>query len=247
MRYKLAAENRAVKYLRYAVGEILLVVIGILIALQINNWNGDRKENHSMKIALKSLIEDLGKDTLQLNLEIQSLEKDRQRLNAFIIRLSKPTATIDTLKRIARYEYIPFFDPSNELNRNTIVSLLSTGNIDYFDENLKSIILTHNARQLKLLKIMDENVSIFLNSQYNQNFIMQSEMDSLFNNPVFIKGPLLEQYWSNMDDKQFLDIMLDKISGKLLMDQFLLSSKKRLLVSTHETLTYLKNFTDKND
>lgn len=39
MRYKLAAENRAAKYLRYAVGEILLVVIGILIALQVNNWN----------------------------------------------------------------------------------------------------------------------------------------------------------------------------------------------------------------
>ncbi len=38
-RYQLAAENRAAKYLRYAIGEILLVVIGILIALQVNNWN----------------------------------------------------------------------------------------------------------------------------------------------------------------------------------------------------------------
>ena len=33
------------KYLRYAVGEVVLVVIGILIALQINNWNENRKEN----------------------------------------------------------------------------------------------------------------------------------------------------------------------------------------------------------
>lgn len=39
IRQKLAAENKVAKYLRYAVGEILLVVIGILIALQINNWN----------------------------------------------------------------------------------------------------------------------------------------------------------------------------------------------------------------
>ncbi|MEZ5103936.1 MAG: DUF6090 family protein [Draconibacterium sp.] len=43
IRYKLAAENRVARYLRYAIGEILLVVIGILIALQINNWNEKQK------------------------------------------------------------------------------------------------------------------------------------------------------------------------------------------------------------
>nr|WP_321353757.1 hypothetical protein [uncultured Draconibacterium sp.] len=43
MRYKLAAENRVAKYMRYAVEEILLVVIGILVALQVKNWNESRK------------------------------------------------------------------------------------------------------------------------------------------------------------------------------------------------------------
>jgi len=37
-------QNKTGKYLKYAIGEILLVVIGILIALSINNWNGDRME-----------------------------------------------------------------------------------------------------------------------------------------------------------------------------------------------------------
>ena len=49
-RKKLAEENKAVKYTRYAIGEIVLVVIGILIALSINNWNQNRinkqKEAH---------------------------------------------------------------------------------------------------------------------------------------------------------------------------------------------------------
>ena len=41
---KLAAENKVMAYFRYAVGEILLVVIGILVALQVNNWNENQKQ-----------------------------------------------------------------------------------------------------------------------------------------------------------------------------------------------------------
>ncbi len=47
----MADDNKPIKYMRYAIGEIILVVIGILIALQINNWNEDRKElNEEQKI-----------------------------------------------------------------------------------------------------------------------------------------------------------------------------------------------------
>lgn len=42
IRKKLLTQNKVSKYLLYAIGEILLVVVGILIALQVNNWNEDR-------------------------------------------------------------------------------------------------------------------------------------------------------------------------------------------------------------
>jgi len=50
-RKKMADGNKPMKYMRYAIGEIALVVIGILIALQINNWKIDHfKKNESKKI-----------------------------------------------------------------------------------------------------------------------------------------------------------------------------------------------------
>ncbi|QGY44758.1 hypothetical protein GM418_14100 [Maribellus comscasis] len=73
IRYKLAAENRVAKYTRYAIGEILLVVIGILIALQINNWNENRKELKAQNKLLINLYENLSADSIFLVENRQSM------------------------------------------------------------------------------------------------------------------------------------------------------------------------------
>jgi len=61
IRQKLAAENKVMAYLRYAIGEIILVVIGILIALQVNNWNENQKQKKRETIYLQNLSIDLKK------------------------------------------------------------------------------------------------------------------------------------------------------------------------------------------
>jgi len=67
IRQRLLTENKFSKYLLYAIGEIVLVVIGILIALQINNWNNDRIERHSEASALNEILGNLERDVEMLN------------------------------------------------------------------------------------------------------------------------------------------------------------------------------------
>ena len=74
IRYNLMEQNKTGKYLKYAIGEIVLVVIGILIALSINNWNETKKTRgielkllHELKDDLKETKEDLLTDIEKAN------------------------------------------------------------------------------------------------------------------------------------------------------------------------------------
>ena len=59
IRQNLLMENKTGKYFKYAIGEIILVVIGILIAFQINNWNENRKIKHKETVIQKELLASL--------------------------------------------------------------------------------------------------------------------------------------------------------------------------------------------
>lgn len=81
IRQNLLSENKFSKYLIYAIGEIILVVIGILIALSINNWNENRKSNNAEKYLLSSLNKEF-----RINKPL--LEKSIARLDSSISHLS---------------------------------------------------------------------------------------------------------------------------------------------------------------
>ncbi len=66
IRYDLMEKNKTGKYLKYAIGEIVLVVIGILIALQINNWNEKQKNKQQELIIIENILQDLKNDKLGL-------------------------------------------------------------------------------------------------------------------------------------------------------------------------------------
>jgi len=71
IRQKLLKENKTSQYFKYAIGEIVLVVLGILIAFQINSWNENRKLAVAEKVFLEGIKTDLKKDKEYLNIIIQ--------------------------------------------------------------------------------------------------------------------------------------------------------------------------------
>ncbi len=74
IRKKLISENRSIirntNYFKYAIGEIVLVVIGILIALQVNNWNEGRKDKKFEHEILSLIDQNLEQDSISLSAEI---------------------------------------------------------------------------------------------------------------------------------------------------------------------------------
>ena len=74
IRKKMADDNRPLKYARYAIGEIVLVVIGILIALQINTWNEERKIRILEIKTLKEIRANLQLDLIEINEDINVMD-----------------------------------------------------------------------------------------------------------------------------------------------------------------------------
>ena len=73
IRQNLLSEGKTGKYFKYAIGEIVLVVIGILIALSLNNWNERRKDSDLEQKLLKNLVENMQHNCEQLRSRIGSI------------------------------------------------------------------------------------------------------------------------------------------------------------------------------
>ena len=95
VRKQLASENKVMAYLRYAIGEILLVVIGILIALQVNNWNENRKDNDAANKALLSLREDFRENVDQIKERVFQVNRTTKYLNNLINIIDRDSTTVD--------------------------------------------------------------------------------------------------------------------------------------------------------
>ena len=97
IRQKLLSENKFSKYLIYAIGEIFLVVIGILIALYVNNWNQKKADIRKEKALFEQFIFDLEKEGLKIK-ENLNLSKEKGKIAQYYFnKANNIESSIDTI------------------------------------------------------------------------------------------------------------------------------------------------------
>ena len=207
-------------YLKYGLGEIVLVVIGILIAVQINNLNEEYKEKKVKNDFLINLKEEIILDTLLLSNKIVEFEKINESISKGILLLNKKKhSDLETSifeKAISR---IMVLTPLNK-NTNKNNSKISNGIID--DVNLNNLIMEyyekinyHNevmrkfGETLQLIYINQISPYIKINSQ-NREYSLELLKDNYaFNNAFYISLGYREQSikWLKIQKTLALEIL----------------------------------------
>ena len=213
----MADDNRPLKYMRYAIGEIILVVIGILIALQINTWNENRIQTKELEGLKKSISSAIRSDIKYLNL-IRTGRKDIGEkvdsvFNTYIIS-QKPALVFND------YAYIS----------NTFQELKNT---IYYQPNISSFEALKNS--IYLSRLQDTDLELLLNSFYTNaarlqkqeedyNQTLKSDYQEWFKKFRNKDGDLFinpyEYLASGEIQEQFVEILNDELTKTILAHGF---------------------------
>ena len=111
MRKALIPENRFGRYFFHAVGEIVLVMIGILLALQVNTWNDGRKQDKKRSKLVQSLISDFEVTQTRLATSILEAEHINSQIVNFMILAgsNNSSVSVDSLRTLANDGFMRYF------------------------------------------------------------------------------------------------------------------------------------------
>ena len=128
-------ENKFSKYLIYAIGEIILVVIGILIALQINNWNENKKLNAIKDNNYIQLLEDLKTDKEYIEGLIKEFNSSILLYRTYLKTYKTPKLTLNDVMN--NQNQLDFTVNTIRFQNSTITSLENTGEIKLIPSDLR--------------------------------------------------------------------------------------------------------------
>jgi len=163
IRQKLLTENKFSKYLVYAIGEIVLVVIGILIALSINNWNEKRKDNNLKQTFLLKLKSNLQDDISNFKKLSETNERHLIHIDSALTILNNHESynTMD----LQRHLYI--LNRSSRFNTNRIAfdNLLSIGKVNIIEnDSITEMLFSYYIKVQKVKEAITEGLD-----SYNRN------------------------------------------------------------------------------
>ncbi len=184
-------ENKTGKYLKYAVGEIFLVVIGILIALQINNWNENQKLDSKTQDYYVQILDDLNNDIISTKNSIEEFSNHLKEYNEY-------TSSYDEegLTPITAYEQLSkltLISTPLSFNTNTIESLQNSGDVGLIPSHIRN-------KLMNLIRLQNLTIKRFEDTNDGQNDITQ-KLSSLLGSTT-----LPQRLVSQPKMKEFLNI-----------------------------------------
>lgn len=203
IRQKLLSQNRVTRYLIYALGEIALVMIGILLALQVNNWN-EQKKNHAFEREILSLLEqNLLKDSLLISIELEKAKTGNQLTDSLLAQVENKNygeqlnfwmGKIINFQRFksqsSAFEVLKSKGIENISNKELQLAL-----IEYYDQSLFKLYQSNsdveNAFNIDWVPVMKEEIQDFV---YN-DIIVPRDPKEFFESPSTVV--LFKMYQDN--------------------------------------------------
>ncbi len=217
IRQNLIMENKTSKYFKYAIGEIVLVVIGILIALSINNWSNNKQLRHTEQAYLLSLQSEFKTNLNKVNTTISDNKKLMNDIEQMLTLFDSNVRDTISDKEISGLIYSVFgnsvtYNPS----KGVLTDIISSGNLNLIQneqlrqqlasfeamlDNVKFQEIGINSAKGEMISMLNKNGSIRkVLIHRGQNFEHQSISDAVNNKNLFslteFENDLLNYYLS---------------------------------------------------
>ena len=221
-------QNKTSKYFKYAIGEIILVVIGILIALQINNWNTQRMDSKREVNYIKNIERDLKNQIKAIDIQID-FEAEVADYCKIALKPYNETNTfkIDSVIAVALGSITSrrtFINPNP-----AYTELISSGHIELLkNEKFKDELINYYQELERIEKIIDKNNTLFTDQQFMPTMFQLGVMDNSREWDNIFRG-FMRQYKSenpltNKNIKRLTDIsnkLLEQEENELLFANYL--------------------------
>jgi hypothetical protein len=222
IRQKLMEQNKVRTYLLYAFGEIALVMIGILLALQVNNWNQKQTEDAQLHNYYERINEELEADLL---IQLGFLER-----NQMIINLNKRTLELLKMEHPDSLNQLKFTLGaiatawSSKLSYPVLNEFISNGYLSRVDNPVLKQTFTEVNAQIEFARTMDNYIQQqYLNTiepYVIRSFNYQSVALDRYQSFLVTGGPAVD-YTTLKGDLELWNIATFKLEISLLYDEYL--------------------------
>ncbi|MFD2099648.1 DUF6090 family protein [Flagellimonas iocasae] len=211
IRQNLLSEGKTGKYLKYAIGEIILVVIGILIALQINNWNENRKNNLLEQQLLKALLIEFETNLVNLD-QVIKFNDSNIKSSVSLGRYTGPSLPDFNEKELSElmvgiFKIEPRFTPS----QGTVMEIINSGKLSVLSDAKLRKALSDWQSTLESVKRQEDYV-VERRDLGHEFFLKEGNFRRHLN---IINDPLLDAKPSRFKDNDFKFLENEEFESQL--------------------------------